>query len=58
MNHDPFGYYKPRSVAGRVPTESGFAYFEDFPHESAEWSSQRRLMADNEDTDTSDFLNN
>ena len=46
LNYDNFGYYKPRSIAGRIPKESGFLYFEDFPHEAAEWTVEKMIYAD------------
>ena len=36
MEFDPFGYYKPRLLAGRHPVEN-FPYYEDYPMIDSHW---------------------
>ena len=36
LEFDPFGYYKPRLLAGRVASEN-FPYFEDYPMHDSHW---------------------
>jgi len=36
LEFDPFGYYKPRLLAGRHPEEN-FPYYEDYPMIDSHW---------------------
>lgn len=54
LNFDPYGYYKPRSVAGRNPGV-GPIYYADFPMEHNHWVIEAPGEKDITDRDAESF---
>lgn len=56
LNYDPYGYYKPRSIAGRNPG-LGMFYYADFPMDSDHWLVTPTPEKDISDKDEKQFAN-
>lgn len=54
LNMDPYGYYKPRNVAGRNPGE-GFLFYADYPMDNNHWIMEIPSESDAADLDAKEF---